>query len=603
MNSLPDPSFFLQLSESFIKTAKLVGGDQPRLLAIREISSAELVTQSNPIIQLADEGQALPIPVATTLSLGESVYVSHSFAQVGFSTLSEFIKQEGPNELNHFELGVFDRVNGLPAPTASPVPMDLVFCGFNSTAIPEISEAFPNLDASPTSISLAVLDLFRFLKSQCKADETILLIEIGNERTHLFLIGSDGLQGIQTVDIGRHQLYMSMAELLHLHYIGSAVKLFTRSGFDAAELAPRLGALFGSAIRSSLETAQWFPTSVHLTGLISAQNWFLEAVLKDLELKSFVLDQGLLPFEVDEGAGEVRSSDLEIIAKIYTSLSSDEDYSWQNDYLSCLSKSDSIPRRPQTGSNPPFPTAHPEDFSNVVAMPAAKTIPQDEVPISNPSPEYSPYAPQADPEESQSTPLPSNQSPRKKEVEEIPAYLLRDVEEYESEFEENDDFGDSKGRMAFKLGILVFSLILAFVLVIIVFYPEVSEKYLGLSPPKNNFEQPVASRGDATSAGTNELTSSIDPPVADVETLSEQLRAERANSSFGGLFLPTNPTGATVTIGDLSPLTSPVKLPNLRPGTYDVTVSKEGFKTEIITVTIEPKQVLKTETVHLLPEI
>jgi hypothetical protein len=178
MNSLPDPSFFLQLSESFIKTAKLVGGDKPRLLAVREISSAELATQPNPILQLADENQETPIPVATTLSLGETIYLSHSFAQIGFSTLTEFISQEVPDELYNFELGVFDKVNGLPAPTASPSPMDLVFCGFNTTAIPEISDAFPNLDTSPTSITLGVLDQFRFLKSQCKADETILLIEL-----------------------------------------------------------------------------------------------------------------------------------------------------------------------------------------------------------------------------------------------------------------------------------------------------------------------------------------------------------------------------------------------------------------------------------------
>ena len=90
MNSLPDPSFFLQLSESFIKTARLAGGDHPRLLAIREISSAELVTQPNPIVQLADENEAVPISVATTLSFGETIYISHSFTQIGFSTLTEF---------------------------------------------------------------------------------------------------------------------------------------------------------------------------------------------------------------------------------------------------------------------------------------------------------------------------------------------------------------------------------------------------------------------------------------------------------------------------------------------------------------------------------
>ena len=227
MKSLPDPSFFLQLSESFIKACKVVGGDNPRLVAKREISAAELATQPNPILQLAGDSADIPINVCATLSLGDTVYRVHSFTQIGFSTLNQFIK-ESPDNLHQFELGVFDRVNGFPAPTASPSPMELVFCGFNSSAIPELSDAFPNLDASPSSITLSVLDQFKFLKSQCSEGDSVLLVEIGNDKTHLFLINSSGLLGIQTVSIGRRALYEAMAEVLHLHYIGSAVKLFTR---------------------------------------------------------------------------------------------------------------------------------------------------------------------------------------------------------------------------------------------------------------------------------------------------------------------------------------------------------------------------------------
>ena len=342
----------------------------------------------------------------------------------------------------------------------------------------------------------------------------------------------------------------------------------------------------------------WAPSCVHLSGLTSIQDWFLEAVLADLELNPFEIDQSLLPFEVDESVGEVRSSDLEIFAKIYTSLTSDEDFSWQNDYLSCLNKSEAIPRRPQTGSNPPFPTAHPDRISQVVAVPTAKVVSQEEPSMPDAQPEYSPYAPPPDPGESQPLPV---EPQKQKEPDAIPAHLMRDVEEYEGEFEENDDFNESKGRLAFKLGIVVFSIILAFVLVIVVFYPEVSEKYLGLSPPKNNFDSTLASRGSATSADSNDLTSSIEPSDSDVATGIEKLRTERANSSFGGLFLPTIPTGATVVIGDMEPLTSPVKLPNLRPGVYGVSVSKKGFETKIIIVTTEPKQVLKTDPVYLPP--
>ena len=77
------------------------------------------------------------------------------------------------------------------------------------------------------------------------------------------------------------------------------------------------------------------------------------------------------------------------------------------------------------------------------------------------------------------------------------------------------------------------------------------------------------------------------------------MRLERRNVAFGGLYLPTNPNGATVIVGDLSPKISPIKLPNVEPGTYDVVISKEGYETIAMRVTIEPKEVKKIGTVYL----
>ena len=120
------------MSESFIKTARLhTDGDKPRLSALKEISASELATQPNPLLQIARDKSQTPVPVLATLSLGETLYQTHSFDQIGFSTLTEFIANESPKSLDQYELAVFQLVDGKPAPTASPTPLDLVFCGFN----------------------------------------------------------------------------------------------------------------------------------------------------------------------------------------------------------------------------------------------------------------------------------------------------------------------------------------------------------------------------------------------------------------------------------------------------------------------------------------
>lgn len=601
MKSLPDPSFFLQLCESFIKACKVVGGDNPRLVAKREISAAELATQPNPILQLAGDSADIPINVCATLSLGDTVYRVHSFTQIGFSTLNQFIK-ESPDNLHQFELGVFDRVNGFPAPTASPSPMELVFCGFNSSAIPELSDAFPNLDASPSSITLSVLDQFKFLKSQCSEGDSVLLVEIGNDKTHLFLINSSGLLGIQTVSIGRRALYEAMAEVLHLHYIGSAVKLFTRSGFDSSELAPKLGQLFGRSIQGAIDSAEWQPTSFRVSGLMSAQSWFLDALIKDLGIKAFELEKSRLPFDIDEAVGEVNAFDFELLAKVFTSLVSDEDFSWHNDYLGNLSKSSSIPRRPPAGSNPPFPTAHPE----VTSAAYVETPVRESEPIEPELEVRSPYAPKLDEpdlpeiEYERSKPVSTNRSESKKEVAAIPDHLLNDIEEYDGEFEDSDDYGGGTGRAVVKIGLLVLSVLIVGVIVTIVFFPQASERYLGITPPHSNFDrvEPRSSSGRFSSP-ESDLAASVEPTEDEVASGIQNLRLDRERASFGGLFLPTNPSGAEVVIGDMEPLTSPVKLPNLAPGIYEVTISKSGYESKTIMVTIKAKEVLKTETVNL----
>ena len=603
MKNLPDPSFFLQVNESFIKAARLESsGDRPCLTALREISSAELVSQPNPIVQIAGEDPDIPIPVASTLSLGETIYHSHAFEQIGFSTLTEFIGQQGNGDLHKYELGVFQRSNGMPAPTASPTPLELVFCGFNSEAIPDLSDAFPNLDAEPTSITLATLDLFRFLKSQCQGEEQVLLLEIGSENSHLFLINANGLDDLQSINLGRNALYEAIAEVLHLHYIGSAVKLFTRSGFDSSELAPKLGALFGNAIQSVLESRGWKPDKVLVSGLLHAQSWFQEAILKVLGLESFQIDRSRLPFDIDGSLKNLSALDSEILSKVYTSLVSDEDFSWHNDYLSSLSKSASIPRRESNGSNPPFPTAHPDRLAPVTPVQMPVEPEPEPVPTSPyaPSPQPEPeeaYAPVEEPTPVQSSPPPqSNQ-----EVEAIPEHLLRDFEDYEGEFEDIDDYGGGRVQFWIKTSLFCFSVLLVAAMVMIVFFPAATEEYFGFRPPhlQSNDPDPDPYTGESDIGGSSAFATPVEVTETAVASGIQELREEREQVVFGGLYLPTTPNGATVVVGDMEPSLSPVKLPNIEPGTYDVVISKDGYQTQALTVTIEPKEVKRVETVVL----
>ncbi|MCB1124206.1 MAG: PEGA domain-containing protein, partial [Verrucomicrobiae bacterium] len=189
-----------------------------------------------------------------------------------------------------------------------------------------------------------------------------------------------------------------------------------------------------------------------------------------------------------------------------------------------------------------------------------------------------------------------------RQVTAIPDHLLNDIEEYEGEFEDVDDYGGGTKQMVIKLVLLFLCTVVVGIMVIIVFFPKASEKYLGIRPPHVDFYDSGPEDARAQSQGQQgDRPASIELMDTDVESGVRNLREEREGMSFGGLFLPTNPSGATVKIGDFSPRLSPIKLPNIEPGVYDVIISKEGYQSETLKLTISPKQVLKVDTVNLKP--
>jgi TonB family protein len=85
--------------------------------------------------------------------------------------------------------------------------------------------------------------------------------------------------------------------------------------------------------------------------------------------------------------------------------------------------------------------------------------------------------------------------------------------------------------------------------------------------------------------------------VADAEALrlqSEQnlkSTTERLINARGGFTINTEPTGASISVGDRAPRTSPVTWNDLRLGRYDITISLTGYDSEQRTIEIKENEV------------
>jgi TonB family protein len=76
------------------------------------------------------------------------------------------------------------------------------------------------------------------------------------------------------------------------------------------------------------------------------------------------------------------------------------------------------------------------------------------------------------------------------------------------------------------------------------------------------------------------------------EEAKKQQEAARNSLLFGrgNLTVTTEPSGATVTVGELNPKTSPLSMKDLRLGTYTVTIALAGYDTEHRDIEIKEKE-------------
>lgn len=89
----------------------------------------------------------------------------------------------------------------------------------------------------------------------------------------------------------------------------------------------------------------------------------------------------------------------------------------------------------------------------------------------------------------------------------------------------------------------------------------------------------------------------------EAEEKARQAAALQLINARGSLVLNTEPAGATVAVGELTPRPSPVDMKDLRLGRYNVTISLPGYETESRDVDIKANEVSNLGTIQLHRQI
>lgn len=80
-------------------------------------------------------------------------------------------------------------------------------------------------------------------------------------------------------------------------------------------------------------------------------------------------------------------------------------------------------------------------------------------------------------------------------------------------------------------------------------------------------------------------------------------RAAQLAAARSGLVVRTQPTGATITVGGLSGQTTPATFKQLRLGNYKVVLSKPGYETQLLRLTVEENKITEPPSIVLKPSV
>lgn len=453
-----------------------------------------------------------------------------------------------------------------------------------------------------------------------------LMLEIGELSSQAILVGPEGVIAARSVSLNLDQIAEAVQGELNLKFRGSAAKLFFNPDCDFTETGPKIAARIGTALKADLApllAGHAAPTSLSCSGLPALQQWLETQLANALGMPAYVPD-----VKTWSNAVGVTFGNSTLTASISPAwfnflhfinsqtLESPTAVAWQAELFSlktpiaiqAATKAVTMPpmtasaQRPSTAPaapSPAKPAAAPVKpaaaiAAAVPAKPAAAVTP---VPAKTPVPaSKAPAVPAKTPAtlgKPAATPVPAKPaagtaaaSPAK------PAAAVSSVQySAKAASSSNTTPTEKKGgksKMPLFIGIAVLLVALAGGFYFMQSQKEESARIALEAENKQQAERATAEErarlAEQKARQEAENRKKFELETAQKLALSENARkqaeeeaksqvASRLANARGTLVVTTEPAGATVTVGDLPPRTSPATFTYVKIGKYPVSVT------------------------------
>jgi len=454
----------------------------------------------------------------------------------------------------------------------------------------------------------------------------VLIWEVGEKTSDLFMVGAEGVQSARRVAFGFDAVVDAIATEINLKFKASAAKLFFNDLYDFSESGPKVGARMAAQLQAEVSAlalqAGKQPVQFVCAGFPARQQWFSDAVAKGLSLVAWQPDVAALggKLGVKFAAGEVFSPSwhgLLSLAGAFRADKPEHDAAWHpvlhrfgpapvEEKVAPAPVPAPVPAAPSKPAAAPAPAP-------AAAKPAAPAAPapskKDEKPA---APAVKPAAPAP---AAKAAPAPAPSAPKKEEKPAPPAAKPAAPAPAKKD-EKPAAAAPAAAKKPFFLspagiGIGVAALAIGAGL----FFYISSEN---AKAEKLRQEQEARARADAEALRAMQQKAEAEAEArrraeqeaqaaaedarrkADDELRRMQAETQRLLNARGSLRIVTTPSGATVSIDNLTPRETPATFGDMRLGVYTAEISMAGYEPTKVEVEVKENQTTDPGVVRLV---
>lgn len=659
MSATDSTGYFIELGENNLIIARINLSQRPHTVEeLREVWLGDAAAVDGLLAEIRPEGKSAKAVTLLRLKPRRSFLGDQAVAQKikTPAAVEDFLKETLGAENVPANWAWASTKDGRPPENGSSWVLDATPAATTDEAIEKIkawSFELQRCESAPLSLAGALAAAAR----TSSGGVPVLFCDLAENAAHLYLINADGISAHTTAPVGFDALAGSTQEALGLKFRGSAARLLFNETYDFADSAVKIVEPLANGIKQAIPALGAIaPASLVCGGILAKQSWIAQSLATALGLKPFAPDstawlsaQGLT-LGGNVKADTIAPAWLGLLgaAASYDPRTPGGVVAWHPvltntpvgaaPFVPAIAPEPAKPpvvitppakpvEAPKPASKPPEPAVVAKP-AVVITPPAKAATPVPAKPVQPTAPATKPVDPKGKQPDVKPAPVPAKPSPApqkgpaKPETAKpspAPAPASKPAPAPAPAISRPATPAPFPKKKNNTPMIIAIAAVLLIAVVGFFIYNSNQQKHKDeiarQEIEKRAAEEAAARRAAEEKAKATEerlkreAEDARQKALADAETLRRQSEqnlkstTERLINARGGFSVATEPAGASVSIGDRSPRTSPVTWNDLRLGSYEVTLSLAGYDDEKRTLEIKENEVTDLGTIALKRQV